>query len=75
MILQGSEDACRDRQPSPADVLCLIEVADSSYDRDAGEKLAAGTYAAPLIVPADGSLLLHVGTGQKVSAPLIELLP
>jgi hypothetical protein len=38
MILRGPTTAYRGRQPEPRDVLCLIEVADSSYARDAGEK-------------------------------------
>ena len=41
MILRGPTAAYRDRQPRPADVLCLVEVADSSYARDAGEKRTA----------------------------------
>jgi Uma2 family endonuclease len=44
MVLRGRPDDYRARQPNPADVLCLIEVADHSYPRDAGEKRAA--YAA-----------------------------
>jgi hypothetical protein len=44
MILHGPTTTYRKRQPVPANVLCVIEVADSSYERDAGEKRAA--YAA-----------------------------
>ena len=44
MILRGPLADYRRRPPTPADVLCLIEVADSSYARDAGEKRDA--YAA-----------------------------
>ena len=44
MILRGSMADFRRRQPTAADTWCVIEVADSSYRRDAGEKLAA--YAA-----------------------------
>jgi hypothetical protein len=43
-LLRGGPRAYAGRLPSASDVLCLIEVADSSYARDAGEKLAA--YAA-----------------------------
>ena len=38
-ILRGTLDDYRDRLPTAADALCVIEVADSSYERDAGEKL------------------------------------
>ena len=44
MILRGPSTTYRRRRPVPADVLCLIEVSDSSYDRDSGEKKSA--YAA-----------------------------
>ena len=38
MILRGALDDYTDL-PTAADAFCVIEVADSSYDRDAGEKL------------------------------------
>jgi hypothetical protein len=41
VVLRGPLTAYRERQATAADVLCLIEVADTSYARDAGEKLAA----------------------------------
>jgi hypothetical protein len=41
MVLRGPAIEYRARQPDAGDVLCLIEVADNSYARDAGEKLAA----------------------------------
>ncbi len=41
MVLRGPPTAYRARHPNPADVLCLIEVADSSYAGDAGEKRTA----------------------------------
>jgi len=41
MLLRGSRSDYRDRLPQAADALCVIEVADSSYERDAGEKLHA----------------------------------
>ena len=44
MVLRGPVTAYRGRRPTAADVLCLIEVADSSYDRDSTAKWAA--YAA-----------------------------
>ena len=40
MILRGTLDDYTDL-PAAADALCVVEVADSSYERDAGEKLAA----------------------------------
>ena len=41
MLLRGSRSDYRDRLPQASDALCVIEVADSSYERDAGEKLNA----------------------------------
>jgi Uma2 family endonuclease len=41
MVLRRSRSDYRDRLPQAADALCVIEVADSSYERDAGEKLNA----------------------------------
>ena len=38
-ILRGTLGDYRDRLPNAADASCVIEVADSSYERDAGEKL------------------------------------
>ena len=38
-IVVGSNDDYRDRHPGPADVTCVIEVADSSLRRDRGTKL------------------------------------
>jgi hypothetical protein len=40
MILRGTLDAYVDL-PTAADAFCVIEVADSSYERDVGEKLGA----------------------------------
>jgi len=41
IILRGASDAYRDRLPTAADALCVVvEVADASYERDAGEKLS-----------------------------------
>jgi hypothetical protein len=45
VILRGQRDDYRSRYPMPADLFCLIEVADTSYTRDAGEKLAAYAHA------------------------------
>jgi len=39
MVLRGPRTNYRDRLPTAADAFCVIEVADSSYERDAGEKL------------------------------------
>jgi hypothetical protein len=39
IILRGSLGEYRDRLPRASDAFCVIEVADSSYERDAGEKL------------------------------------
>lgn len=39
-LLDGALDDYRDRLPTAADVFCVVEVADSSYERDAGDKLA-----------------------------------
>ena len=39
IILRGTLSDYRDRLPTAADALCVIEVADSSYERDTGEKL------------------------------------
>lgn len=38
-ILRGALRDYRDRLPNASDTFCVIEVADSSYERDAGEKL------------------------------------
>lgn len=40
MVLRGRLDDYADL-PAAADAWCVVEVADSSYERDAGEKLAA----------------------------------
>jgi Uma2 family endonuclease len=37
-IVRGNRDAYEDRHPGPADVCLLIEVADTTLDRDRGEK-------------------------------------
>jgi Uma2 family endonuclease len=39
MVLRGTVDDYDDL-PTAADAFCVVEVADSSYERDAGEKLA-----------------------------------
>jgi hypothetical protein len=39
VILRGVRQDYRERIPAAADVFCVIEVADSSYERDIGEKL------------------------------------
>jgi Uma2 family endonuclease len=39
VVLRGSLSDYRDRLPTAADAFCVIEVADSSYERDTGEKL------------------------------------
>jgi Uma2 family endonuclease len=39
VILRGVLSDYRDRLPTAADAFCVIEVADSSYERDTGEKL------------------------------------
>jgi hypothetical protein len=39
-VLRGTLGDYRDRLPAAGDAFCVIEVADSSYERDAGEKLA-----------------------------------
>jgi Uma2 family endonuclease len=38
-ILRGALESYADRLPTAADAFCVIEVADSSYERDVGEKL------------------------------------
>lgn len=38
-VLRGSLDDYADHLPTAAEAFCVIEVADSSYERDAGEKL------------------------------------
>jgi Uma2 family endonuclease len=40
-IVRGTRDDFKDRHPGPADVAILIEVSESSLDRDRGEKLLA----------------------------------
>jgi len=40
VVLRGSRTKYRDHMPTAAEALSVIEVADSSYERDAGEKLA-----------------------------------
>jgi Putative restriction endonuclease len=40
LILRGTLADYRGRLPTAADALCVVEVADSSYERDTGEKLA-----------------------------------
>ena len=39
VVLRGPRTSYRDHIPTAAEALCVIEVADSSYERDAGEKL------------------------------------
>jgi hypothetical protein len=39
VVLRGTLEDYRDRLPVADDAWCVIEVADSSYERDAGEKL------------------------------------
>jgi hypothetical protein len=46
LILRGTLSDYRNRLPPAADALCVIEVADSSYERDSGEKLAGYARAA-----------------------------
>ena len=41
VIAKGSEDDYRDRRPGASDVLCVIEVADASLNRDRRAKLRA----------------------------------
>lgn len=41
VILRGTLEDYSDRLPEAPDAFCVIEVADSSYERDAGEKLQA----------------------------------
>jgi hypothetical protein len=41
VILRGSIRGYSARYPTAADAFCVVEVADSSYERDAGEKLQA----------------------------------
>jgi len=41
VVLRDVLRAYRDRLPVAADALCVVEVADASYERDSGEKLAA----------------------------------
>jgi hypothetical protein len=40
VVLRGTLTDYRERLPIAADTYCVIEVADSSYERDSGEKLA-----------------------------------
>jgi hypothetical protein len=103
MILRGLLKSYKEK-PTAADAFCVIEVADSSYERDAGEKLigyaragivqyiiinlrnrtaevytnpdsAAGSYAPPQIIPADGTLQLRVSEADVFTLPLIDVLP
>lgn len=46
VVLRGTLADYRDRLPSAADAFSVIEVADSSYDRDSGEKLTGYARAA-----------------------------
>jgi Uma2 family endonuclease len=39
VVLKGPRTSCRDHIPTASEALCVIEVADSSYERDAREKL------------------------------------
>lgn len=39
VVLRGTLNDYRDRLPTAGDAYCVVEVADSSYERDAGEKL------------------------------------
>lgn len=39
MVLRGPRTNYRDHLPTAAEALCVVEVADSSYERDAGLKL------------------------------------
>lgn len=40
-VVRGTRDDFRDRKPGPADVICVIEVADASLRHDRGRKLRA----------------------------------
>jgi len=39
MVLRGPRIDYRGKRPTAADAFCVVEVADSSYEHDAGEKL------------------------------------
>ena len=56
-VVRGTDDDYRDGPPGAADVLCVIEVADSSLSRDLGVK--RGTYA-------------RAGIGQYVVVDLVH---
>ncbi|MFI5457918.1 MAG: Uma2 family endonuclease [Isosphaerales bacterium] len=40
-VIRGTRDDYRGRHPGPGDIALLVEVAESSHDRDQGEKRAA----------------------------------
>ncbi|MBV8780266.1 MAG: Uma2 family endonuclease [Phycisphaerae bacterium] len=104
VILHGPRTDYRGRRPTAADAIVVIEVADSSYERDSGEKLfgyaragipqyiiinlrnrtaeeytrpnpSAGTYAAPRIIPPDGTLEIRLGNDESFPIALAELWP
>ena len=45
LVLKGLLSDYRGKRPSAADAYCVIEVSDSSYERDSGEKLKSYAHA------------------------------
>jgi hypothetical protein len=66
IVLRGPLGAYRDRLPTAADALCVIEVADSSYERDTGEKLAGYAKAG---VPQYLVINLRARTAEIYTSP------
>jgi Uma2 family endonuclease len=66
-IVRGSDDDYKHRTPAPADVALLVEVSESTLDRDQGEKLfayATGNIPVYWIVNlVDGQVEVYTGPG------------
>jgi hypothetical protein len=66
VVLRGTLADYKDRLPVAADAWCVIEVADSSYERDAGEKLDGYARAG---VEQYVIINLRNGTAEVYTAP------
>jgi Uma2 family endonuclease len=66
-IVRGSNDDYKHRTPEPADVALLVEVSESTLDRDQGEKLSAnakgGIPVYWIVNLADGRVEVYTGAG------------
>jgi Uma2 family endonuclease len=67
-IVRGNDDDYKHRTPQPADVALLVEVSESTLDRDQGEKLLAyalgGIPEYWIVNLVDGQIEVYTGPGQ-----------